>query len=97
VASGEVPEVYIERLGSDSYRWSLIHAGGPYPLLRISARFLRVDHHALIIGYRGVHDGYSALSKDPNNELVPDTSAILAFGGPMSAEEALALIYGVLT
>ncbi len=28
--------VYVERLG-DRYRWSLIHRGGPYPLLWITA------------------------------------------------------------
>jgi len=97
VASEEVPEVYIERIGSDRYRWSLIHAGGPYPLLRISARFLKMNHHALLIGYRGVQEGYSALSKDPDNEPVPQASAILnLFVGPVSADEASDLIHGAL-
>ena len=45
VATEDVNKVYVERL-DDGYRWSLVHSGGPYPLLRITARFLGVDHHS---------------------------------------------------
>jgi hypothetical protein len=49
--------VYVERLG-EAWRWSLAHQGGLYPLLRITARFLRVDYDRIAIGARAV-DGWS--------------------------------------
>ena len=42
VASESERRIYVERR-SDLYRWSLAHPGGGYPILRITARFLRVD------------------------------------------------------
>lgn len=69
-------EVYVERLG-DRYRWSLVHRGGPYPLLRITARFLQVDYQSIFIGFREVGDGYSALSDTPGDDRVPDASGVL--------------------
>src|ERR1700683_4767958 len=77
VATEDETKVYVERL-SDRYRWSLIHRGGPYPLLRITARFLQVDYQSIFIGCREVGDGYSALSDDPQGERVPDSSGVLA-------------------
>jgi hypothetical protein len=97
MASNEVPSVYVERIGSDRYRWSLIHSGGCYPLMRVSARFLKVDYRTLLIGFRKVLDGYSALAKHPNLELVPDACTLVTFDdGPVSADEAADLISGAL-
>ena len=45
--------IYVERRGS-GYRWSLIHRGGPYPLLREVAQLLDVSYHSLILPYRPV-------------------------------------------
>src|SRR5690242_11772379 len=56
--------VYVERMGS-SWRWSLSHPGGAYPLLRITARFLRVDHRHITVGFRTVADGVCVLCPDP--------------------------------
>ncbi len=42
--------LYVERTDA-GWRWSLAHKGGGYPLLRIYARFLQVDHHGLYIGF----------------------------------------------
>jgi hypothetical protein len=43
VATEDEKRIYVERIGG-RYRWSLTSAGGMYPLLRITARFLRVDY-----------------------------------------------------
>jgi len=53
VATDDERRVYVERIGN-AWRWSLTHPGGMYPLLRIAARFLRVDYHRIIIGFRSV-------------------------------------------
>lgn len=87
VATEDVNKVYVERL-DDGYRWSLVHSGGPYPLLRITARFLGVDHHSIFIGYGEVEGGYTALCEDPGEERSPTTSTILTFGGPTPKAEA---------
>jgi hypothetical protein len=76
VATEFETEVYVERLG-DRYRWSLVHRGGPLPLLRITARFLQVDYQSILIGCRAVGDGYSALSDTPGDDRVPDASGVL--------------------
>jgi hypothetical protein len=91
VATEYETTLYVERLDG-RYRWSLIHQGGPYPLLRITARFLQVDHHSIFIGFRRVDDGYSALSDDPETESSPSESAILTFDGPTTKTDAHRLI-----
>lgn len=45
--------VYVERRGT-LYRWSLTHRGGPYPLLRETAKLLGLDHHTLVLPFRAV-------------------------------------------
>jgi hypothetical protein len=95
VATEHETEVYVERLG-DRYRWSLIHRGGPYPLLRITARFLEVDYSSLFIGCRAVGDGYSALSDDPRGEPVPDSSGVLALEVESTPNAIASLISGLL-
>jgi hypothetical protein len=69
--------VYVERTGS-WYRWSLVHPGGPYPLLRIAALFLRMDHHHLVIGFKTLENGLCVLS-DPERSAEPDASEVLQF------------------
>ena len=91
VATEYETKLYVERLDG-RYRWSLIHQGGPYPLLRITARFLQVDHNSIFIGFRGIEDGYSALSENPGAEPSPSASAILTFAGPTTQTDAERLI-----
>ncbi len=82
---------YIERIGH-TYRWSLVHRGGPYPLLRTTARFLGVDFRSIFIGCREVGDGYSALSEHPGGDPPPDGSTILTVDGQKSQEVVESLI-----
>jgi hypothetical protein len=89
-ASQHETRVYVERLG-DLYRWSLICRGGPYPLLRITARFLQVDYQSLFIGCREVGDGYSALST-PEDDQMPDASMILSVSPNASREAVESLV-----
>ena len=70
VATEHETKLYVERL-DDGYRWSLIHRGGPYPLLRITARFLQIDYHSIFIGSKLIDDGYSALVRTPNKRSLP--------------------------
>lgn len=91
VATEDVSKLYVERL-DQQYRWSLIHRGGPYPLLRITARFLEADYHSIFIGFDQIEDGYSALREDPELERPPSVSAILSFDGPTPEKEAERLI-----
>ena len=51
VATEKETQLYVERVG-DLWRWSLVHGGGPYPLLRVTARFLKMDYTAIYIGYQ---------------------------------------------
>jgi hypothetical protein len=89
------PALYVERLG-DKYRWSLAHTGGAYPLLRLTARFLRIDYQALLIGFRTVEDGYSILTMDPEEESGPDAATTLKLASPVDPDEAARLIEGHL-
>jgi hypothetical protein len=79
--------VYVERQG-DEYRWSLATKGGAYPLLRISARFLGVDHQGIFIGFRTLSDGTAILCEDPANVDVPDRWALLKFSGRITPASA---------
>lgn len=42
---------YLERL-DEGWCWALAHRGGPYPLLRVMARFLKADYRKLQVGFR---------------------------------------------
>jgi hypothetical protein len=55
--------VYAERVG-DLYRWSPATRGGPYPLARLLAHFLRCDHHDLTVGFVTI-DGWCVVA-DPD-------------------------------
>jgi hypothetical protein len=62
-ASGMTRLIYVERRGS-LFRWSPAHRGGPYPLLRETAKVLGADHHALILPFRAL--GATGLTFIPN-------------------------------
>jgi len=80
-ATDHETRIYVERIG-DAYRWSLTHPGGMYPLLRITARFLRIDYHRIIIGFRAVANGVYVLAEDPGSDKSPDACAVIEFAGP---------------
>ena len=85
VATENERRIYVERVGS-GWRWSLTHAGGPYPLLRITARFLRVDHRRIAVGFRTAADGVCVLCADPGEAVSADAWAVIDFdGAPSSA------------
>ena len=96
VASEIERHLYVERLGA-LYRWSLAHRGGPYPLLRISARFLGIDYQTIFIGYRTLPDGYAILSKDPDNFDEPDAWRVLEIGQQIAETAAESLLVSSLT
>jgi hypothetical protein len=81
-ATEDEKRMYVERIAGGGWRWSLTHPGGPYPLLRISARFLRMDHHRLMVGCRSVADGVCIVCKDPANPEHPEAWAVIDFDGP---------------
>ena len=91
VATEFQSQVYVERLG-DPYRWSLVHRGGPYPLLRITAKYLQVDYHSIMVGCREVGDGWSGLNGNETEPLGPDVWAVLTFDGPTTAADVGARI-----
>jgi hypothetical protein len=93
VATEHESRIYVERIGS-AYRWSLTDPGGMYPLLRITARFLRVDYHRIVIGFRAVTEGVYVLCEDPANPDEPDVWAVLDFDGvaePTEVRERIVL------
>jgi hypothetical protein len=87
VASENEARLYVERIGSN-YRWSLTHSGGMYPLLRITARFLRVDYHRIVIGFRAVAEGVYVLCEDRAKPMEPDAWAVIDFDGPAERADA---------
>jgi hypothetical protein len=91
VAWNSAPAIYVERL-EHNYRWSLAHKGGPYPLMRVAARFLQMDHHFLLIGFRTVEDGYAVLAEDPEHQPAAGASAILSPSEATTRAEALQMI-----
>ncbi len=92
-------DIYVERT-KGRYRWSLAHRGGPYPLLRIVARFLHVDHQLAMIGYWTTPDGWCIWIKDPGARVEPDAFAVLrpsvhtAEGGVRAAIESTLAAHG---
>ncbi len=81
VATKDERQIYVERVGY-LWRWSLTHPGGAYPLLRITARFLRRDYHGLVIGFRSIADRVYVLCSDPDSDKDPDAWAVIEFDGP---------------
>jgi hypothetical protein len=84
VATDKFHDVYVERRG-DQYRWSLATKGGPYPLLRITARFLKLDPYSLVSGYRQVAGGWFVQLVEDDTE--PDASVVLTFDEPTRADQ----------
>jgi hypothetical protein len=83
--------IYVERRGG-LWRWSLVHAGGGYPLLRISAKYLHMDYQAIFVGFRTVAEGVSILTDDPESPWEPDEWTVLAFDGAASSDDVTARI-----
>ena len=82
-ATEDERRIYVERV-DNRWRWSLTHAGGSYPLRRITARFLRVDHNRIVIGFRTVGDDLCVLCADPDEPVLADAWKIIDFDGPTS-------------
>ncbi len=95
VASQSVRHLYVERR-ADRYRWSLACRGGGYPMLRVTARFLRVDHHRIVVGFRTLPNGLTIICADPNAIDEPDVWAVLEPATKITPQEAEELITGAL-
>lgn len=67
--------IYVERLG-EGWRWSLAHPGGPYPLLRETARFLQIDYRQLLMPFRTVAPAVAVIDPGPGEAVA---SALLRF------------------
>ena len=77
VATEICRNIYVERRG-DQWRWSLATKGGPYPLLRLSAQYLKMDYAALRgVGSRVVGDEWCVQIVQTDTE--PDAWAVLTF------------------
>lgn len=91
VATEKFHDIYVERR-DDLYRWSFATKGGPYPLLRITARFLEMDPYSLSgVGSRVVGDGWCVQIVD-ETDTEPDASVVLRFDKPTAADEVSARI-----
>ena len=66
--------VYVERRGN-AYRWSIVHRGGPYPLLREVALLLDVPYESMALPFGSV-DGWTYVLAD-DLEGKPDSWAII--------------------
>jgi hypothetical protein len=91
VAGKSERRIYVERR-SDLYRWSLAHPGGGYPILRIAAQFLHVDHARIFVGFRTLSNGMAIMRDDPSVVEEPDLWAILEPTTTVSTAEAVELI-----
>ena len=87
VASELERHLYVERVDG-GYRWSLTHSDGSYPLLRITARFLRVEYTSIAIGFRKMTDDVVVLCADPHESTTASAWAVLDFEGQISPESA---------
>jgi hypothetical protein len=95
VATENENRIYVERIGR-RYRWSLTSAGGMYPLLRITARFLGVDYHSIVIGFRAVTENVFVLCADPAEPDEPDAWAVIDFDGRAEHADVAARIMRAL-
>ena len=87
--------IYVERRG-DQYRWSLTTTGGPYPMLRMTAQFLKMDYSSLRgVGSRLVAGGHCVQIVDDEG-TEPDASSVLRFDEPTTAEAVRERIEGAL-
>ncbi len=68
------------------YRWSLAHNGGSYPLLRITARFLGVDHQRIFVGFRTLPSGEAVLFDERCDQRRSEGWRVLRFDGPTPSD-----------
>jgi hypothetical protein len=85
VATETERRIYVERVG-DGYRWSLTHPCRGYPLLRITARFLRVDYTKIMVPFRTVEDGVCVVCRDPGASARAEQWAVIEFEAPTPVE-----------
>ena len=78
--------IYVERTAR-GWRWSPVHPGGAYPLLRITARFLKMDYHRLLIPFRTLDDGNTIVCRNPEQPPRPKAWALIDFDGPATPRE----------
>jgi len=94
VASERHRTLYVER-ECEGWRWSLTAQGGPYPLLRITAQFLRCDHRRVAVPFRTLDSGLCILCRP--DEGARDVSwAVLELDAPVSLGEAAKRIFEAL-
>jgi hypothetical protein len=91
VATADERRIYVEQVGG-GWRWSLTHPGGGYPLVRVTARFLRADYRGLAVGFRTVTEGVCVLCADPNATTIPDRWAVIDLDEPTTAKVVEELI-----
>ena len=85
VATEWEKRVYVERV-SDEYegwRWSLQHRGGPYPLLRITARYLKADYWLWVLCDGR---GDASVLTQPDDPNAPIEWWYIDFDGPTTPE-----------
>jgi hypothetical protein len=87
--------IYVERI-ADRYRWSPTHPGRGYPLLRVTARFLRVDYARIMVPFRTVEDGVRVVCLDPHENSGAEEWAVVEFDGATSANVVRERIIEVL-
>lgn len=95
VASEDDRALYVDR-DPAGWRWSLTSRGGPYPLLRNVARFLRCDYRHIQVAYRTLDDGLCVLCRDPEEQRDGLVWALLELDGPTSPSAAAELIQDAL-
>lgn len=71
--SSHQKRLYVDRR-PDGYRWSFVHPGGPYPLWREVAQFLKVPYQRILVGGREVGDRWCVLI-GPDGDDDPETEA----------------------
>lgn len=95
VASEQCRSVYIDR-DAHGWRWSPATRGGPYPLLRITARFLRCDYFRIVVGCRSLDNGVCVLKGAPEEPRPNLSWAILDIDAPVPVEIAAEMIQAAL-
>ncbi len=91
-ASNGRRHLYVERRAG-RYAWSIAHRGGPYPLLRDVAAYVRLPHDALVVAGRAVGDWCVLIGPDNEDDPpAPDAWAVITPPGNLGEEEARSMI-----
>ena len=61
-------------------------------LLRITARFLGVDHYTIFVGFRTLPEGTAIVCEDPSDFDVPDAWALLQLDGEVTPDSSARMI-----